>query len=95
MTTHPEISMEERFDKKVKELKNANYKTEKVVDFGYNYTNAVSDEIYSATDWGNVKSFIRKEIQLAVNKAVLKERERIVKVYELIGKTAGIIKNEK
>lgn len=76
---------EKDWDKKVNELRNADFKSEKPVDFGYRYTNAVSDEIYSATDWGHIKSFI--------SNLLLKQKEQYRKEIEKYFKGLILIPN--
>lgn len=86
-TTHPETSIVKEFIKRFtyEGIFTHKGKEVKLRLFRNNPSTIVVEAI----------EFLNQEIQLAVNKAVFKERERIVKIYELIGKTAGVIKNEK
>jgi hypothetical protein len=56
MTTQ---AWEIQFDKKVKELETGDYENETTYEFGFRYMDIDEEHIYAATDWGNVKKFIR------------------------------------
>lgn len=68
---------EEEWDRKVNELRNANWNTEEIFEFGYR-TQSKDGYVYSIVDFGNIKKFISSLLQRQKEELVKKVQDRLV-----------------
>lgn len=91
-------SWEEEFDRKINDLRNSSdiYPVSDEMDFpvqefGYKYQRG--NEIFSATDWGNVKKFISKTISQEKEKWVAEKVNEIKELKDAFQKD-GLVTSE-
>lgn len=90
--TNPYKEIDEKFDEKVKELSNPFYLDNAdgdTADFGYKTLR--DNEIFTITDWGNVKKFLHEAIASAKEEG---RREALEKLGELKGRVHSFFGEE-
>lgn len=103
MKTKTTTDWEKSFDEKVKELENASPVSEEIVQFGYRYI--MKDDGYTiitatATDWGNIKDFIKSQIRKAYMEGAeelfsrMDARYMSFKIDEALGEVLQEMRNE-